>query len=292
MNCEDAMESICGGVDGPMSAGEDKRLSEHLRGCEKCRAESRKLNRLEEILRSVPEPPVSRARLGETLSAVSLEVHGRGRNSAAYQRVRVWAAVAAAVVIAAGIGFLFGRSPVTPSNDVTGAEEQVPAKEASRLTAAQTEVEPAREEEPVEPGFGSQEEASIIPLVEKLVQADLALSEAKGPGHKAVIFCAMCREVVAELQDSVDRSDIEGVRTLGRGYTRLVRDGILPNVKVATGDKDHDGVRQVIDSLKGNREVLGLLAARMEDHGRSLLAEALSASEECLSAAEGVLQFF
>lgn len=282
MNCEEAREVIYAGVDEPMSSGSEKKLDEHLRGCERCRAEFRELNRLEEVLRSVPEPPVPRARLRETANAVSLEVRARGRANAAYQRVGVWVAVAAAVVIAVGVGLVAGLR-------LAPATKETPASRRGESVARKTGVSPVPEsgayEVGVSPEDGAPQQSDL--LVEKLVQADLALSETDAPGQRAAILCAMSRDVLSALEDSVDRRDIEEVQALGQGYTKLVRDGVLPNVKLASEEKDREGVTEVADSLERNREVLGLLVAKAKGHERTLLAEALKASEECLNAAEG-----
>ena len=195
-----------------------------------------------------------------------------------------WAAVAAAVLIAAGIGFVVGRRPATPT-------EQMPALEVPKLAAPGADIGGAREEGPAEVATGV-EEAAPRPaglLVERLVQAELALSEADGAGHKAVIFCAMSRDVLWELRESVSRSDAESARLLVQGYTRLVRDGVLPSVKLASGEQDRERVSQVMGSLKGNCEVLGSLAAGTEGPEHTLLTEALGASKECLREAEGKL---
>ncbi len=280
MNCEDAMKLTYASVDGPISPGDEEKLTAHLQGCEECRTEFRRLNRLEDVLRSIPEPPVSKVRLEETVSAVSAEVRGRGRA----RGVGVWIAVAATILIAVGVGFLFGRRRATPS-------EGMPGSEVPELAVRGADLDAAREDGPIEVAAGAEEAAPRRAdlLVERLVQADLALSEADGPGHKAVIFCGMSRDVLAELRESVSQSDVERVRVLGQGYTRLVRDGVLPSVKLASGEEDRERVSQVMGSLKGNCEVLGSLAAGIEDPERTLLAEALSVSEECLRETEGKL---
>lgn len=286
MKCEEAMELIYASLDGPASSGDEKDLSGHLRGCERCRTELRKLNRLEDVLKSVPEPPVSRTRLGETVGAVSSELRGRrGRPNTA-----LWAGVAAAAVVALGTGlgwYTFGRRPAAPT-------EELPALKSEDLAAGRTGESPAREARPAgapdSRGDAAPLEGGL--LVERLVGADLALSEADGPGRKAAIFCAMSRDVLSALRDSADRDDLEGLRALGQGYTRLLRDGVLPNVKSAGGEEDRGTVSDVTDSLKRNCELLGSLVARTGVRERALLTEALGASEECLSAAEGVRGFF
>lgn len=287
MKCEEAMELIYASLDGPASSGDEKNLGGHLQGCERCRTELRKLNRLEDILKSVPEPPVSRTRLGETVGAVSSELRGRrGRSSAA-----LWAGVAAAAaVIALGTGlgwYTFGRRPAAPT-------EEVPALKSEELAARRIGESSGHEGGPAGAADSRADSAPLEGglLVESLVRADLALSEADGPGRKAVIFCAMSRDVLSALRDSADRDDLEGLRALGQGYTRLLRDGVLPNVKSAGGEEDQKRVSDVTDSLKHNCELLGSLVARMGVRERALLTEALGVSEECLSAAEGMRGFF
>lgn len=286
MNCEEAIRLIHISLDETLSRGDEAKLTEHLRVCEKCRVELRKGGHLEEVLRTIPEPVVSRARLKETVRSISSEFCARTSHAGARHRAWPWAAVAAAVIIAALTGFLAGHYWVTPA-------EEAGAPQALEPTARGTGAGPTQKDVPQGTGTGEEKPAPRQRgmLVEKLVQADLALAEAQTPGHKAAIFCTMSDDVLSELQESLGSRDAEVTCTLAQAYTRLVRDGILPDMKLTSPDKEREIVSRVIDSLNGNCKVLGLLVAGAGGRERVLLTEALSVSVECLNAAEEMVGF-
>ena len=100
----------------------------------------------------------------------------------------------------------------------------------------------------------------------------------------------MSGDVLAELNILAGRGDEEATRVLGAGYAKLVRDGVLPNVRLARTPDDRPGLSRVVDSLRRDGKVLRGLVPKVGGEGRGLLAEALAASEECRGAAEQRLE--
>jgi hypothetical protein len=246
----------------------------------------RKLTRLDNVLQSIPEPKIPRVRLEETVRAVSKKICGkRNQVTAIHRSTGVWAAVAAIIVVAAGIGFLAGQHYATP-------QEKVPVLESPERPFQRTAIAPVEQGKDKKAPAAAEEvsRGHSDLLVDKLVQAELALSEMNKPGDKAAIYCAMSRDVLLELEAATRRSDVEETCTLTHGYTRLIRDGVLPNVMLASEDEDLKKVPNVIDSLEGNCDVLTLLVAGINGQERALLTEALSASKECLSASQRKLR--
>jgi len=275
MDCQEAERLIYASVDGSASADDTARLAEHVRDCAACADDLRKLGRLEELLRAAPEPAVSRTRLPGTVEAVASEMGGMGRKAVAPEGATggawIYACLAAAMVaLVAGVGYMLASRP-EPGTD-----------ETPRLIAKDDAAKP-------EPASPATRAADGERLVEKLVQAELALAETTRAGEKAVVFCGMSRDVVAALEASAGVGDDEAARQLGRGFARLVRGGVLPNVRLADANADRERVSRVVSSLKESSETLAALVNEAEGGRKSLFAEALKASEECLMVAEDKL---
>lgn len=321
------MRLVDAGRDGPVSPLDGKEVALHLRGCARCAREKARGDRLEDALVGMPAPRTTRSRLGETVRAVREEVRGRGGRTSVgpggRRGLAIAVGVAASIVAAAGIGVLtLGRrepsgGDVSPDRRVAvpeGETVRAPDRAAVRRgggmeTSKEEELagSPARERADVLSGSAADRGDPLDDLVEKLVRADLDLSEATGSGRKAVIFSAMSREVLSELRGLIGRADPavvtaglrsgaespgeEATRALGLGYAKLVREGVLANVRLAGAPEDRESLSQVIDSLRRDGEVLRVLVSRTRGEGRGLLAEALAASEECRDAAEGVMGF-
>lgn len=313
MDCEEAMRLVDAGREGRSSPGDQKGLAEHLARCERCRAEKAKALRLDEVLRSVPAPRVERTRLKAALQAVRRQIRGRELIERRKRRnLAVAIGLAASIVVAVGAAVLGlggpepgdrgaqpGRHAASRKSRTIRTEERVarrggevaPQREGEAPPAAAREHPPARAARSAvdrRPAGSSADWGDE--LVAKLVRADLELSEATGSARKAVIFSAMSGDVLAELKELAGRGDEDATRLLGAGYAKLVRDGVLPNVRLARAPDDRPGLSRVVDSLRRDGEVLRGLVSKARGGGRGLFAEALAASEECRGAAEQRLE--
>ncbi len=136
MNCGEARETIQDRLDGPVEAGRDRRLRQHLEGCGSCREYRRSMDEVRQALRDLPRQRFPDDALEQVWDATIRE------RPQAVGAPRWWvpdwrAAVAAGVLLAALAGFWVGRGRVAP----TGADTPLVAAEPTREELARAEAE-------------------------------------------------------------------------------------------------------------------------------------------------------
>lgn len=134
MNCEEYLPLISGHLDGENSEIEERRLQEHLKTCEACRALLSQMERNDALLKdSTAQPPA------DLTERIMRQV--RKEKQSSVSRKKRWIPVAfSGVAAAALLGLVFwGKLPVlNPSKDAGAPAEEAELIE-TRTTAAATE---------------------------------------------------------------------------------------------------------------------------------------------------------
>src|SRR5262245_11241692 len=150
MACESRIERIQELVDGTLGAIRRSELEQHLTQCDACSALKTDLERIRDAAAALPAlPPPDGAWLQ---IAGRLRQEGRiGETSAPASRSRnyAWLAIAATLVLAAGlsIAYLFRTTPASPASPSPGPSTTAAGnpKGAESVEAVQTQVDAAQD---------------------------------------------------------------------------------------------------------------------------------------------------
>jgi anti-sigma factor RsiW len=122
-------------LDGELNPGEERKVLDHLRGCERCGAEFEEMHEARSMLRSLPtlELPVG----------VVPEVDPPANVVPLHRRPRAWlAAAAAAVVIVIGLATVFVSGPTGIQMPIEDLSNQFRARNSLERTFTPIDVVP------------------------------------------------------------------------------------------------------------------------------------------------------
>ncbi|HEY1192040.1 MAG TPA: hypothetical protein VGE74_30705 [Gemmata sp.] len=226
MNCQAVQNQI-------IALSDPRQLSPvllaHVAGCSACRAWARKAAQLESLLEQLPVPPAPRekkeALIGELLAAdpvIQPPVVPATRPSFVTVAVRVLrqnrayvGGIAAAVLVVVGLVWSLNRTK-----------------------PPQTEfAEPQKH-----------------PLLDKLVNRDVALARAETPTKRLEVLGGMAEDLAGETRGMARIASPTELKDLARLYDKVVKDGIVRQAKELPIHMDRGEKQRLLDGLKTRLE--------------------------------------
>jgi len=295
VNCEQARGLIPAFWDGSLGPEEHQRVQQHLESCTAC-AESRdRIARLEALLKDslrVPNAPDGSwaDQQGRILAALESSAPGEDHRAPRRPYFRM-ALIAAAALVAAGIGILLWKEAPPHRSSVEVAEKLSPVIPSPRLPepvpAPPETPTPVPPEAPPLPreALPSTTVAGLVPgspeHLKQMADESVDVGLAETATERVVVFLGAADSRLQELRRVMGKDDVMAA-ALAKAYILLLREGIGPLLRDREESPESlGGARRIaLERARKQEDSLSLLGGAASGTLKVTLNEAIEASRE------------